>query len=53
MNSYKFFTKPLTWFMAVLMTATLVGCSDGGGSGESIRPVVSSTTPASGASNVA
>ena len=31
MNSYKFVTQPFTWFLAMLMAVTLVGCGGGGG----------------------
>src|SRR5450759_3444421 len=67
MNRFKNITKPLMWFMALLLTAFMAGCGDGASSpilggggagnvphvaGDTTRPRVTVTVPADAASGV-
>ncbi|MHB1117346.1 ice-binding family protein [Sideroxydans sp.] len=56
MISTNFTSKPLTWFMAVLLAAFVAGCGGGGGilaPAETVAPSVSLTAPLTAATGVA
>ncbi len=51
MNKFASISKPLVWFMALLLAAVVAGC--GGSTPDTTAPTVSSTTPATAATGVA
>src|SRR5450830_81826 len=55
MNRFENITKPLMWFMALLLTAFIAGCG-GGGNGspaDTTAPTVSFIAPANAATGIA
>ncbi|MEO8330880.1 MAG: ice-binding family protein [Gallionella sp.] len=57
MNRFESVTKPLKWFMALLLVAIVAGCGGGNGSsapisGDTVAPTVTFTTPVNNATAV-